>query len=146
MWKGVVNKSFDTVSFDEYLHTLSWSKWRPSFIVLHNTAVPSLAQRPKGFTEQNIRDLEVFYRDKQKWSGSPHLFIDDNKIIVFNPLTMSGTHSPSWNKLSIGIEMLGDYSTDPFDQGRGLDVRKNTVAAIASLSAVLGIDPETIQR
>jgi N-acetylmuramoyl-L-alanine amidase CwlA len=144
-WKGVIGRSFSPESFDNYLHTLTWNAWRPSFLVLHNTAVPSLAQRPKGFTDQHIKNLEVFYRDQHKWKSGPHIFVDDQKIWVFTPLTVSGTHSPSWNKLSIGIEMLGDYSKESFSEGRGLSVRKNTVAAIASLCAVLGIDPETIK-
>jgi len=144
-WKGIVGRSFSPESFDSYLHTLSWNSWRPSFIVLHNTGNPSLHDRPNGFNEQHIKNLEVFYRDEQHWKAGPHIFVDDKQIWIFTPLTVSGTHSPSWNKLSIGVEMLGDYSTEPFDQGRGLEVRKNTVAAIASLSAVLGIDPETMK-
>ncbi len=144
-WKGIVGRSFNPETFDNYLHILKWDTWRPSFIVLHNTAIPSLAQRPDGLTKQHIDNLEIYYRDTQKWKAGPHLFIDDKLIHVFTPLTVSGTHSPSWNKLSIGIEMLGDYSKESFTEGRGLAVRKNTVAAIASLSAVLGIDPDTMK-
>ncbi len=58
---------------------------------------------------------------------------------------MSGTHSPSWNKLALGVEMLGDYDKESFSEGRGLAVRQNAVAAIASLSAVLGIDPSSMR-
>ena len=41
--------------------------------------------------------------------------------------------------------MLGDYETEAFDSGRGLAVRKNTVAALATLSAILGIDSQTMR-
>ncbi len=140
-WKGIVGQGFTPELFDKYCHGLQWLSWRPSFIVLHNTSTPNLAQRPNGFTRQHMLNLENFFRDTQKWKAGPHLFIDDKLIWVFTPLTVSGTHSPSWNKLSLGIEMLGDYYKDDFDSGRGLAVRKNTVAAIATLSAVLGIDP-----
>lgn len=144
-WKGIVGRSFSPEQFDVYLHGLTWISFRPSFLVLHNTANPSLADRPKGFTEQHIKNLEVYYRDEQHWKGGPNLFIDDVRIWVFTPLTVSGTHSPSWNKLSLGIEMLGDYSKESFTEGRGLEVRINTVSAIASISAVLGIDPDTMK-
>ncbi len=144
-WKGIVGKSFSPTDFDTYCHELQWTAWRPSFIVLHNTAIPSLAQRPNGLTLQHIKGLESFYRDVQKWKGGPHLFIDDKQIWVFTPLTLSGTHSPSWNKLALGFEMLGNYETEAFDSGRGLKVRKNAVAAIATLSGVLGIDPHTLR-
>jgi hypothetical protein len=144
-WKGIVGKSFTVDEFDAYCHELQWSAWRPSFIVLHNTAIPSLAQRPNGFTQQHMKDLEVFYRDTQKWKAGPHLFIDDKKIWVFTPLTVSGTHSPSWNKLALGIEMLGDYEKEAFDSGRGAKVRKNAVSAIATLSAILGLNPQSMR-
>ena len=144
-WKGIVGKSFTAESFDAYCHELEWTKWRPSFIVLHNTAIPSLAQRPKGLTATHIKGLETFYRDTQKWSAGPHLFIDDTQIWVFTPLTVSGVHSPSWNKVALGIEMLGDFEKEPFDSGRGASVRKNAVAAIATLSAVLGLDPASMR-
>lgn len=144
-WKGIVGKSFTPTEFEAYVHTLSWNKWRPSFIVLHNMAIPSLAQRPDGLTAQHIKGLEVFYRDTQKWSAGPHLFVDDKQIWVFTPLTTPGVHSPSWNSMAIGIEMLGDFATESFSEGRGLAVRNNVTQAIASISHVLGIDPSTMK-
>jgi len=139
-WKGIVGRRFTPDEFDGYCHTLQWNAWRPSFIVLHNTAIPSLAQRPNGLTQQHIQGLEAFYRDTQGWKAGPHLFVDDKQIWVFTPLTVSGTHSPSWNKVALGVEMLGNYENEEFDSGRGLQVRQNTVAALATLHAVLGID------
>lgn len=113
-------------------------------MVLHNTYAPTLVQRPIGFTKQHLLNLENFFKGKG-WSAGPHLFIDDHKIHVFTPLTVSGVHSPSWNKQAIGVEMLGDYEKELFATGRGKFVRENTVAAIATLSAVLGIDPGTMR-
>ena len=144
-WKGVVGKSFTTGAFEAYCHTLHWTAWRPSFIVLHNTAIPSLAQRPAGLTLAHIYNMVSFYRDVQGWNSGPHLFVDDHQIWVFTPLIVSGTHSPSWNLLSLGVEMLGDYEHEAFDSGRGRLVQENTVAALASLSAVLGLDPQTLR-
>jgi hypothetical protein len=144
-WKGIVGTSFSADDFDAYCHALSWSAWRPSFITLHNTASPSLAQRPNGLSAQHIRNLEKYYRDEMGWKAGPHLFVDDKQIWVFTPLTMSGTHSPCFNKLSLGVEMLGDYNSEAFTSGRGLKVQKNAVAAVASLSAVLGLTPESLR-
>jgi hypothetical protein len=144
-WKGIVGKAFSVSEFDTYCRSLTWSQWRPSFIVLHNTAVPSLAQRPSGLTLAHIKSLEAYYRDEQGWSAGPHLFVDDRQIWTFTPLTVTGVHSPSWNTTALGIEMLGNYDPESFSAGRGLKVRRNTVAAIVSLSSVLGIDPETMR-
>jgi len=144
-WKGIVGESFSQDGFDAYCHQLQWTAWRPSFAVVHNTASPSLAQRPNGLTKKHIQNLEAFYRDEQGWKAGPHLFVDDKQIWVFTPLTVSGTHSPSWNKLALGIEMLGDYEQEAFDGGRGLKVRENAVSALATLCAILGFDAATIR-
>ena len=50
-------------------------------------------------------------------------------------------HSPSWNQVALGLEMLGDYATESFTDGRGLAVQANTVAAMATLCGVLGLQP-----
>lgn len=144
-WKGIVGNSYSPDDFDNYAHGLHWTAWRPSLIVLHNTAVPTLAQRPNGFSKQHILNLEAYYRDKQHWKAGPHLFVDDKQIWVFTPLTVSGTHSPCLNKTGLGIEMLGDYDKDEFNSGRGLKVQKNAVAAVATLSAILGLDPDSMK-
>jgi hypothetical protein len=144
-WKGIVGLSFGPDAFDRYCHDLKWTAWRPSFVTLHNTGSPTLANRPDGLTRRHIENLEGYYRDERGWSAGPHLFIDDRQIWVFTPLTMSGVHSPSWNKIALGIEMLGDYASEEFDSGRGLDVQENAVAAVATLSAVLGLDPDTMK-
>lgn len=144
-WKGIIGKSFTPQEFDAYCHSLKWEAWRPSFLVLHNTYMPTLAMRPDGLTKQHILNLENYFKVEKGWSAGPHLFIDDRQIWVFTPLTVSGIHSPSWNKLAIGIEMLGDFEKEAFTSGRGLAVRNNTVAAIATLSAILGIDPDTMK-
>jgi hypothetical protein len=145
MWKGIVGKSFTPKTFEQYVETLSWENWSPDFIVLHNTGEPCLKNRPKGLTYQHILGLQSYYRDDMHWSAGPHLFIDDHQIWVFTPLTTSGVHSPSWNSVSLGVEMLGDYDSEEFNNGRGALVRNNAIAAIAILSTALDIDPETMR-
>ncbi len=153
MWKGIVGKGFSPEAFREYVAGLSFQDWRPEFVVLHNTGIPTLNQRPQGLNLEHIKGLESYYRDEMGWTAGPHLFVDDRQIWVFTPLTTPGVHSPSWNKRSLGVEMLGDYDREEFDSGRGLAVQQNAVAAVAILSAALGLpldsmrlhreDPET---
>lgn len=143
-WKGIVGKSFSPEEFDCYCHSLTFAAWWPSFVVLHNTGIPTLAQRPNGLTLQHILGLEAYYRDELGWSAGPHLFIDDRKIWVFSPLTAPGVHSPSWNGIALGVEMLGDYGTELFASGRGLQVHTNAIRALATLHMVLGLKVETL--
>jgi N-acetylmuramoyl-L-alanine amidase len=155
-WAGIVGAPFDAETFDAYCRSLKWAGWRPQFLALHNTYRPTLAQRPTGFTKQHINNLVGWYRDEQidqatgkqlkgPWKAGPHLFVDDHQIWAFTPLTMEGRHSPSWNSIAIGIEMLGDYEVDDFDSGRGQKVRRNAVAAMATLCEVLDLKPEEIR-
>jgi len=47
-WKPIVGKHFKPDGFATYVYNLQMSDWHPTFCVLHNTAVPNLAQRPHG--------------------------------------------------------------------------------------------------
>lgn len=142
----VVGRAFSPSAFKAYVDGLTWGpEFRPIGLCLHNTASPSLAQRPAGLTFQHIKNLEAYYRDQRNWNGGPHLFIDDKQIWAFNPLTKMGVHSPSWNRTHIGIEMLGDYSVESFTEGRGAKVRANTVAAVAALNHKLGFAADSFK-
>lgn len=140
-WKGIVGKGFTPQDFATYASGLLFSAWRPQFVVLHNTAAPKLSQWHSVSGEQRLNNLEDFYKNIQKWSAGPHLFVADDLIWVFTPLTTSGVHSPSWNSMAWGVEMVGDYNVEPF----GAQVRDNTVSALATLHALLGLDPNTLR-
>lgn len=152
MWPAV-KQGFSQEDFRKYVATQSWNQWRPNKIVWHNTAAPTLKQWIKSADDDaltgktpgitRIRNLELFFKDNNGWSGCPHLFIANNLIWVMNPLTAPGVHSPSWNGTSIGIEMIGDFSTEDDDAGEGLKVKNNTILATAILCSALGIDPKT---
>jgi len=141
MWKGIVGKGFRPDEFRNYVGGLSFSSWRPLFVVLHNTSAPRLSQWHSVPGEQRMKNLESFYRDEQKWSAGPHLFIADDLIWVFTPLTTSGVHSPSWNGVSWGVEMVGEYQEEPFSPA----VKQNTADALAILHSWRGITPDTLK-
>ena len=68
-WKGMIGQSFTPEQFREYVAGLSWDDWLPEFIVLHHTAVPSLGQRPSGFTVNTCLDWKSI--TMMKWGGAP---------------------------------------------------------------------------
>lgn len=141
MWRGIVGRPFTAASFADYVEGLSFAAWRPRFIVVHNTSAPTLAQwHGKTPPEVRIKNLESYYRDQKKWSAGPHLFVADDFIWVFSPLTGPGVHSPSWNSISIGVEIVGEYNVEPF-----APVKRNVVAALAALHKKLGLDPQTMR-
>jgi len=140
-WKGIVGKSFTPAAFAAYVAQQKFDQWRPQFVVLHNTANPKLSQWHSVPGAQRMKNLENFYKNTNGWSAGPHLFVADDLIWVFTPLTVTGVHSPSWNGVAWGVEMVGDYNAEPFDPR----VRANAVAALATLHAALGLDPQTLR-
>jgi hypothetical protein len=140
-WKGIIGQSFSPGDFHSYVSTVRFDTWRPQFVVLHNTAVPKLSDWHSVPGETRMRNLENYYRDVQRWSAGPHLFVADDLIWVFTPLNVSGVHSPSWNSISWGVEMVGDYQVETFSPA----VKRNAVSALATLHAAVGVDPMTLK-
>lgn len=140
-WKGIVGKGFTGSEFADYVRTLTFNQWRPQFVVVHNTGDPTFADWHSIPTEKRLAGLESYYRDDQKWSAGPHLFVADDKIWVFTPLTTSGVHSPSWNHVAWGVEIVGDYDHEVLRT----DVRANAISALTTLHEALGLDPLTLR-
>jgi hypothetical protein len=138
-WHPIVGQGFLPSNFGEYVGTVQMDllRWRPEFIVLHNTASPTFAQWHEVPGHERMANLEHYYRDQLKWSGGPHLFVADDLIWVFTPLAVPGVHSPSWNKVSWGIEMVGNYAVEPLSNA----VKGNTVIAITALTKKCDLDP-----
>jgi len=140
-WKGIVGKGFTGPEFEDYVRTLRFDQWRPQFVVVHNTGDPTFAEWHSVPPERRLAGLESYYRDDQQWSAGPHLFVADDKIWVFTPLTTPGVHSPSWNHVSWGMEIVGDYDHEVFRS----DVRANVISALTTLHEAIGLDPLTLK-
>jgi hypothetical protein len=147
-WRGGFDgHCYSKDEFTAYVAGLHWGAWRPAFMTLHNSGSPNLSQLAagKGGETQRIHNLEHYYRVEQGWSAGPHLFCSPHGIYLGSPLTGAGVHSPSWNSISHGCEMFGDYDIDEFTTGPGAEVRDNAAHAIAVVYAALGRPPETIR-
>ncbi len=140
-WKGIVGESFTAQEFKDYVASLKFQAWRPQFVVVHNTAAPKLSEWHSVPGKQRMLNLEAYYRDQQKWSGGPHLFVADDLIWAFTPLTVPGVHSPSWNAIAWGMEIVGDYSVEEFTGG----VKENAIAALAVLHNAMSLSPQTLR-
>lgn len=140
-WKSIVGKGFTASQFDDYVGGVQLTVWRPQFVVLHNTYIPKLGDWHKVPGEKRMLNLQAYYRDTQHWSAGPHLSVADDLIWVFTPINTPGVHTPSWNAISWGVELVGDYSTEEFMP----TVQTNTASALASLHALAGINPDTLK-
>lgn len=138
-----VGKVWTPASLAEHLECRAVLAWIDS-ITIHLTAAPSLAQRPRGFTVQHIRNIQSFYsRPKsqggQGWSSGPHLFIDEDEIFGMCDFRRKGIHAASFNSRSLGIEVLEDYDIEDPYSGRGLTCWTNTAETVRVLLKWLGI-------
>lgn len=149
---NIVGRKFTHAEFQSYLDSLKITPWA-KFIVVHNTSVPDIAlyktwERREGkyknwSPEQWLRNLASYYAG-QGWSGAPHLFIPPtaDTILVLNSLLVKGTHSPSWNSFSIGVETVGEFEREGFTDPS----QANLVAALAMLHKKLGFEPAPYVR
>lgn len=135
-----IMQGFSADEFADYVEKLQFSEWEPDFVVLHHTVMPTLSQWMTD-PPRRLASMRDFVVKGRGWSGGPHLFIDETKIWVFNSLTTPGIHASTWNKQSIGIEMVGNYD----DQILPDSVRDLTVAAIAILDKKLELPAESLR-
>jgi len=135
---------FNASEFLAYVKTKTWtSGWRPKFITLHNSSEPSLEQWLKGGATpaERMENLKVYYRDQLHWHSGPHLFIAPDGIWELCDLEHDGVHASCFNHSSIGIEMVGEYDTESFNDGPGLQVQQLALAALAALHVALNLNP-----
>lgn len=134
-----VGKKWKIEEFKEYLKTLEKPQ-HVKKIVVHHTGMPTLSLRENGLTSQHIINIREFYKTK-KWKSGPHLFVDDFYISGMTPLNEKGTHAVSFNSISIGIEVLGNYDFESPFTGRGKKCWENTASVLLDLFQWLEIEP-----
>jgi len=136
-------KHYSCEEFAAYVKGLSWSKgWKAAFPTLHNTGVPSLKQwQAYGATAQERwgASLNRYYQGLG-WHSGPHLVCCPDYIWVLCDPEADGVSVSCWNRVTFGIEMVGDYRVGGDDPttGDGLKVVENAVFAVATLAKKLG--------
>lgn len=138
---SAVGKVWDVTGFADYVGGIRSLSWADS-VTVHHTGTPDLIQRPQGWKIQHMRNLAHFYGKQLGWSAGPHLFTDEDQIFGLSPLTAPGVHARSFNRSSIGIEMLGNYDREDPDGERGKQVLRTTIHCVATLLKRLGLEAD----
>jgi len=147
-WKGNdPAKEFRNVDdLGNYIRGLSYSSWRPSNFVVHNTAAPTLHQWWNSVPPaQRLVNLQHYYEEEMGWSAGPHFFIDGVSWWCMTPPNVKGVHSPSWNGTMLGFEHVGDYSHESATSGMGLKVQEMGHALSGICCEFFGWDPERLK-
>jgi hypothetical protein len=140
-WKMIVGRGFNSEEFQEYVSKIDFSETFAKFVVVHNTSVPTLGQWHSVDPLSRMRGFTYYYRDQMKWSAGPHLFVADDKIWVFTPLTKTGVHSPSWNNRSFGVEIVLDGEAEPFTEPQ----KSLAISAITTLHVAAKLNPDMLK-
>jgi N-acetylmuramoyl-L-alanine amidase/Bacterial SH3 domain len=143
-WRGreTALKCSSIEEFTAYMRSLDYSRWRPSGIVQHNTARPSLNDWIHGGTPpmQRMENMKSYYQ-RLGWSAGPHCFVDNLAIYVMTDLNVRGVHSPSYNATRLGIEMVGDFAVEDDETGPGKKVLELTTALFGECCMFFGWEP-----
>lgn len=152
-------QNYTQQGFCDFVNTLSWSNWKPKFITLHNTGAPTLIQWLHDNNDANhkrrLENMDAMYK-REGWHSAVHVFIGPESDGIWNTcdLTQDGVSVSCWNKITLGIEMVGNYATlpelhyagappaDSWTSPQGLQVRDNAVYAMAVLHNALGLQPD----
>lgn len=152
MWPGFNPTPYTREAFLAHVAATDFSQWGkspyaqgnklPKFLTLHNTSMPTLKMWVESGTlhDARLQNLETYYAG-MGWHAGPHGFISRNFINGFSQLNLPGVRASCFNAASIGLEMCGDFDSEPFDSGDGAMVRDNAVFAAAVLHNKLGWDP-----
>lgn len=124
--QGLVLRTFTLAQFQDYLKAEvapNMKAWRPSMIVLHEAGPmvwPGFDSRGVKITPiQRVKNVSVTWVNAG-FQRAPHLFLGyedgaaEATVTVCWPLTEHGTHAPSWNNVSWGIEQAGDFTKNAY--------------------------------
>ena len=125
------------------------SSFQPKFPTLHNSSVPDIAlynswmARGNPTPEQWLRNLASYYSGLG-WNSMPHAFVlPDGRIGLGAPFNVKGTHSPSWNSISIGVECVGEFEHEIW---AGTKTELAAVALFGELCKHYGWQPDIYAR
>jgi hypothetical protein len=145
----IVGKAFATAAaFLDYLDDLQLGAWRPNFITMHHTGAPDLKtwdkweKRGNPSDEQWTKNLAKYYGDLG-WSSGPHFFVTPRpSILVLSPPTKRGVHAASFNSVSWGVEVVGNFDVEKLTGS----YREFVVDAIAAMHVALGASPAPFRK
>lgn len=124
-----VGKALTLAEFDVYLQTYNFGTIPPDWVILHHTAIPTVAQwtanevglmrdQVKVKRLRQVTGIKNYYQNTLHWNAGPHIFVDDQFVYLMTPMDTIGIHARDGNSTksngrlhySIGIEVIGDYT------------------------------------
>ena len=139
-----VGKVFPTAEgFLDYLYTVGKPSWM-KFITAHHTGAPTLKNWQDWQTRKNpvsdhqwLTNLAAYYGNSLGWSSGPQFFFTPKNFCVLSPPERVGVHAKSFNGMSWGVEMVGNFDVEEMPAG----LRDWYVTGLACLHIATGLSP-----
>lgn len=122
---NIINQRLTLPQFRQYIKGFDFGNNNPNKLVIHHTWKPTV-DTWQG--ERSILGLKNYYENKG-WNAGPHLFIAEDGIWLFTPMSQTGIHAGTLNLNSIGIEVVGNYDQKVWSG----NTKNNTLGVIKSL-------------
>lgn len=155
---NILGNNLNLAGFIAYAKAFNFGSVKPSSLVIHHTWSPTKAEW-KGTA--SVAALKKYY-EGEGWPAGPHLFVAEDGIWLFTPMSDVGIHSDAGNatwtllgkdytgfrgpfgsklkSCSIGIEVVGDYDLEKWSGA----TKTNALGAIKCLMSVLGIGTDKV--
>jgi hypothetical protein len=132
----IIGRRLSLHEFKDYVSDFDFGPTLPDKLVLHHTWRPT----KEGWAgERSIQGLKNYYEGKG-WPAGPHLFVAEDGIWLFSTMRKDGIHAGDLNRLSIGIEVVGDYDHEKWPG----QTKTNALGVIKVLSERFGLDKNAI--
>ena len=123
---------------------IAWKYGRPIGACLHHTWKPVPAQ---WVGRRSVEAQRTWFSAAKQWQAGPHLYVvsgspnpANDGIYQLTPLNLPGIHAGAWNNRLIGVEVVGDYDSQPWPDS----LRTLVIGAVVRLFRWLGIDRATL--
>lgn len=135
-WDG---RLFTTVAdFTQYVAqvNLEWAEG----VTIHHTWRPTVAQWQSTTGANNLKGLVRTWRDTNGWNTGPNMVIAPEGIYLASGITAAGIHAGICNHDHIGIEIVGDYD----NQGWQEPIKSFVYGAVSALANGLRLTRDDI--
>lgn len=132
----IINRRLTLNEFRNYIKSYDFGSQTPDKLVIHHTWKPTKATWSG---QRSIDGLKAYY-ERKGWPAGPHLFVAEDGIWLFSPMSHNGIHAGRLNDKSIGIEVVGDYDNEKWST----KTKTHVLGVIKALMERLRISDQTV--
>lgn len=132
------NRHFSSIEeLEAYLREIGKPSWCLG-VTIHHTLIPTIAQW-RGLS--TMKGMARHYEEVLGWDRGPNLFIAPDGFWEGTPLTTRGIHAGQCNSNRLGIEIVGNYDLNHWQE----PMRSRVWEALIAIHRIWRIDPNLLR-